>query len=149
MTAQENQVVIFHLGEPCVFEIDRSELAVTERGLDLDVFARPNVGCPLGHLSAPILHIESATVNAASIDELTEEEFEVEVGWDTDEVQKEDNIFRIYISQHAALNKNTVRIVRRRDGRIEVVWCSEGERDFNDFRGPAGRVEVFCVVGGT
>jgi hypothetical protein len=149
MTAQENQVVIFHLGEPCVFEIDRSELKVTDRGLDLDVFTRPNPDCPLGHLCAPELHIESATVKATSTHDLTDELFEVAVGWDTDEAQKEDNIFRIYISQHAALNKNRVRIVRRPGNRIEVVWRSEGERDFLDFRNPAPCVEVFCVTGGT
>jgi hypothetical protein len=146
MTAQENQVVIFHLGEPCVFEIDRSELKVTDGGLDLDVFTRPNRDCPLGHLSAPQLHIESATVNATSIDNLTEEQFEVEVGWDTDEVRKEDNIFCIYISQHAALNNNEVRILRRPGNRIEVVWRSEAD-DFVDFRNPTSRVEVFCVIG--
>lgn len=148
MRAQENQVVIFHLGEACVFDIDRSELTITDRGLDLDVFTRPNVGCPLGHLSAPHLHIESATVNATSIDDLTEEQFDIEVGWDTDEVSKEDNIFRIYISQHAALNNNKVRIVRRPGNRFEVVWRSES-RDFLDFRNPESHVEVFCVTGGT
>jgi hypothetical protein len=93
MIAQQNQVVITHLGEPCVFDIDRCELSITEDGLDLDVFTNPNRNCPLGHLSAPTIHIESATVNAKTIEELTKEELNVPVGWDTDDDPKADNIF--------------------------------------------------------
>ena len=74
-----------------------------------------------------------------------EERFQVEVGWDTDEVRKEDNIFRICISQHAALDENKVRIVRRPCNRIEVVWRSVSQ-NFEDFRDPPSRIEVFCVI---
>ncbi len=145
MIAQQNQVVITHLGEPCVFEIDRCELSITGEGLDLDVFTKPNRDCPLGHLSAPQLHIESATVNAKSIQDLIEEHLNVAVGWDTDEAIKEDNIFRIYISQHEALNNNRVTIVRYQDQRIEIQWCAEAQ-DFLNFRNPDCTVEVYCVI---
>lgn len=88
MSAQQNQVVITHLGEPCVFEIERCELAIGDRGLDLDVFTHPNRDCPLGHLSAPTIHIESGTVSAKTVEGLTAEELDVAVGWDTDEETK-------------------------------------------------------------
>jgi hypothetical protein len=145
MIAQQNQVVITHLGEPCIFEIARCELNITEDGLDLDVFTKPNRDCPLGHLSAPEVHIESATVNSTSIHDLNEEHLNVAVGWDTDEASKEDNIFRIYISQHEALNNNRVKIVRTQDKRIEIRWYAEAQ-DFLDFQNPDCSVEVFCVI---
>ena len=145
MNAKQNQVVITHLGEPCVFDIDRCELNITKHGLDLDVFTKPNRECPLGHLSAPTIHIESATVGAKAINDLVEQELTVAVGWDTDEETKEDNIFRIYISQHAALNNNRVTIARNRSGQIEIKWFSDAQ-NFLDFRNPACTVETYCVI---
>ena len=145
MLAKPNQVVITHLGEPCVYEIDRCELSVTSDGLDFDVYTKKNKECPLGHLSAPELHIEYGTVTATTRAELTNEELNVEVGWDTDEESKEDNIFRIYISQHQALNKNQVRIIRNQANQIEILWTSEAQ-DFNYFKNPNCSVHVHCVI---
>ena len=145
MSAQQNQVVITHLGEPCVFDIERCELSIGDDGLDLNVFTNPNRDCPLGHLSAPTIHIESGTVNAKTIDTLTEEELNVAVGWDTYEERKEGNIFRIYISQHAALNNNRVKITRNQDQQIEVKWTADAP-DFIDFRNPDCTVEAYCVI---
>ena len=145
MIAQQNQVVITHLSEHCVFDIDRCELKITGDGLDLDVFTKPNRDCPLANLSAPTIHIESATVAAKTIEDLTEEELNVAVGWDTDEEIKEDNIFRIYISQHEALNNNRVSIVRNPDKQIEIKWNADAQ-DFLDFRNPNCTVEVYCVI---
>ena len=145
MIAQQNQVVITHLGKPCVFNIDRCELNITKRGLDLDVFTKPNRECPLGHLSAPTIHIESATVGADAIEALTEEELNVAIGWDTDDETKEDNIFRIYISQHEALNNNRVTIVRNQGKQIEIRWHASAQ-DFLDFRNPDCTVEAYCVI---
>jgi len=145
MIAEENQVVITHLGEPCVFEIDRCELRITEDGLDLDVFTHPNRECPLGHLSAPTIHIESATIKAKTVGDLEKEELNVPVGWDTDEETKEDNVFRIYISQHEALNNNRVTIVRSQEARIEIQWFADAQ-NFLDFRDPDCTVEAYCVI---
>lgn len=145
MSTQKNQVVITHLGEPCVFEIERCELSISEDGLDLDVFTNPNRGCPLGHLSAPTIHIESGTVGVKTIEALTAEELNVAVGWDTDEETKEDNIFRIYISQHEALNNNRVKITRNQDRQIEIRWHADAQ-DFLDFRNPNCTVEAYCVI---
>lgn len=145
MLAKPNQVVITHLGEPCVYEIERRELSVTSSGLDLDVYTKANKECPLGHLSAPELHIEYATVAATSREELIDEELNVEVGWDTDEESKEDNIFRIYISQHEALNKNRVKIVRNPANQIEIQWTAKAQ-DFNYFKNPDCSVHVYCVI---
>ncbi len=144
MHAQENQVVSTHLGEPCVFEVESCELSITENGLDLNVCTKPNLDCPLGHLAAPELHIESASVNAERVDELTEEHLRVAVGWDTDEAAKENNIFRISISQHEALNNNQLQITRKRN-ELHIRWHSEAQ-DFIDFRNPDCTVEVYCVI---
>ncbi len=145
MIAQQNQVVITHLGEPCVFDIDRCEMNITENGLDLNVFTHPNRECPLGHLSAPTLHIESATVGASTVEDLTEEELNVAVGWDTDAETKENNIFRIYVSQHEALNNNRLKIVRSQGRQIEIKWSADAQ-DFLDFRNLDCTVEVYCGI---
>lgn len=145
MSASENYVEISHLGTPFIFEIATCKLAVTEQGLDFGVFTKPNKMSPFGHLSPPHLHIEAATVRASSIDELKCEELQVAIGWDTDEESKDDNIFRIYISQHEALNNNCVRISRRPNDDIEIRWSAESQ-DFLDFRNPNCSVEVSCVI---
>ncbi len=145
MIARENQVVIFHLGEPFVFEIDKCSLKISDDGLDLDVWTRPNLDCLLGHLSAPSLHIESATVTANSLEDLKVERLDVASGWDTDAERKEDNIFRIDIGQHEALNNNRVYIAQRPDSRIEIRWHSEAQ-NFLDFRDPDCSLEVFCFM---
>ena len=145
MIARRNQVVITHLGEPCVFDIARCKLSITEAGLDLDVFTNPNRDCSLGHLSAPTIHIESGTVGAKSLETLASEELNVAVGWDTDEEAKKNNVFRIYISQHEALNNNRVKITRNQDNEIEIWWQADAQ-DFLDFRNPGCKVEAYCVI---
>ncbi|MBL8812826.1 MAG: hypothetical protein JNM43_21855 [Planctomycetaceae bacterium] len=145
MIAHRNQVVITHLGEPCVFDIEKCKLSISEAGLDLDVFTNPNRDCPLGHLSAPTIHIESGSVGAKSLEALTAEELDVAMGWDTDEETQNRNIFRIYISQHEALNNNRVKITRNQDKEIEIRWQAEA-RDFLDIRNPGCKVDVYCVI---
>lgn len=145
MRAKPNQVVVTHLGEPCVYEIDHCELNLTDRGLDLDVFTRPNDACPLAHLGEPTFHIESATVDAYTIEGLTEEYLSVDVGWDTDDERKEDNIFRVCISQHLALDNNRVEMVRNQNDQFEIKWTATAQ-DFIDFRNPDCTIEVHCVI---
>jgi hypothetical protein len=79
------------------------------------------------------------------MEELNEEHLNVAVGWDTDEVSKEDNIFRIYISQHEALNNNRVQIMRMEANQVHIRWHSESQ-DFLDFRNPDCTVDVDCII---
>lgn len=144
VTDRKNALTINHLGEDVVHELSDIKLEVADSQLNLEIKAIRNQNGPLSHLSSPALYIEDATVSASSKSAIVAEEISVERGWDTDGIEKEDNIFRICISQHLALDNNRVRL-RRVDDQIEIDWTCTCQNVL-DFRDADNELRLQCSV---
>jgi len=147
--AKYGQVTVFHQEGTCVYEISGAAMTISDGELDMGITTSENKDCRLGILGPPSLAIESASVSAADMSELTEEEINVAVGWDTEEEIKEDNIFRIYLAEHHALDNNKVLISRCGPEEITVSWRADAT-DFNycDERAKRNAVEVQLTLRG-
>lgn len=144
MTDRQNTLTINHLGEDVVHGIAEVKLEVNDGQLNLEAKAIRNESGPFSHLSSPALYIEDATVSASSKSAIASEEIVVDDGWDTDEIEKEDNIFRICINQHLALNNNRVTL-RRVDDQIEVDWTCTCQNVL-DFRDADNELRLHCSI---
>ena len=91
-----NTVEIQHLDGSVVYDLRVSAFSLEDGLLNMDLKAEPNPSGPFAHMGAPTLYIEHATVDASSLEGLVSQRLDVKTGWDTEEDEKEDNIFRIY-----------------------------------------------------
>ncbi|MEO0536163.1 MAG: hypothetical protein AAF215_20100 [Cyanobacteria bacterium P01_A01_bin.123] len=138
---KDNRIIIHHQDGTCPFNVANIKLSVKDGKLDLEIETHENEDCVLGFLPSPTLYVENTEVTARTLAELTREELDVPIGWNTD-----DNIFRIYIGQHQALDHNKVTIRRRNPTEIEIDWKSDAV-DFNyyDERARRNVIEAHCV----
>jgi hypothetical protein len=138
-----NTLLIHHQDGLCEYGVKNIRLEVSARGLALELEAEENPDCALGSFGAPTLYVEAATVSATSLADLEREYIDVPVGWDTDEASKEDNIFRIYIGEHFALDNNKVAIERIGPGEFRLRWSADAaDLNYYDERAKRNRIEV-------
>lgn len=136
---------IDHLGAQFQYDIQSVELGLSAGLLNLEVTTVANASSPFSHLAPPTLHIEDAVVSVMSLDELGTEEVNVPVGWDTDTSTKTDNIFRIYINQHLALNNNHLTLRRTDVSHLAIDWTCECQ-NILWYRNPNNRLRLNCLV---
>jgi hypothetical protein len=141
--AAENTVVIYHQDGLCEYRVSEVRLRVVGGSLDLEIETERNPTCRLSGLGSPKLYVEAATVRAVSLAKLEREEIVVPIGWDTAEISKFDNIFRIYLSAHFALDNNVLTIERVDRDAVHIVWEADSvDLNYYDDRAKRNRVEV-------
>ncbi len=136
-----NTLTIRHQDGDCVYDVESVMLNVDANGLDLEISTKENPDCVLGFLPAPSLYVESGTISVSTAAELQSEKLQVSSGWDTEDGEKEDNIFRIYIGQHQALDNNILTLERTESGQVQIYWVSDSV-DFNYYDDRAKRNEL-------
>lgn len=141
--AAENSVLIHHQDGLCEYRIADVRLRLIGGSLDIEIKTDKNRDCPLGGLGAPRLYVESATVAARSIATLQYEKVVVPVGWDTDEASKDDNIFRIYLGAHFAMDNNVLSIERVGSDEFLIAWDADSvDLNYYDDKAQRNRIEV-------
>ncbi len=143
MESKENQVVIYHLNEPYAFEVAEVDWFLEDGEFDLEIKTKGNAD--FGDPCDPKLAMESVIVDANNIYELEREVVEVEVGWDTEEESKENNIFRTYLNAHLPVDNNKVELQRRSPTEVEVHWKGVSQNMWW-YKNPPSIIEVFCVL---
>jgi hypothetical protein len=145
----DNTVLIHHQDGLCEYRISRVRLTIQGGSLDLEISTERNPECSLGGLGSPTLYVESASVQAASPPELQREDVNVLVGWDTDELSKSDNIFRIYLGEHFALDNNVLAIERVNIHELRLRWEADCvDLNYYDERAKRNRVEAHATFRG-
>ena len=145
MPLETDMLEIKHLAETVVYRVSNVQCAIDAGRLNVEVETTPIEGGPFSHLSNPTLFIENATVHVDSLSAIEHEKIDVETGWDTDEQQKSDNIFRININQHLALNNNHLIVRRTTSSEIEIEWRCTCQ-NILDFRDTDNELKLSCSV---